>query len=170
MISEGAHAPGFTLPGSDGEEQRQYELSTFTRSGATVLVFYPFDFSPVCTSELCEFRDAEWLTLTPNVDVLGISTDSAYSHRRFIDEHDLSFPLLSDTSGDVIDEYGVKYEEWEGHREVSKRAVFVLDEDQRVRYAWATDDAIQNPDLNEVRNAIDELSPVSLPEERQGSD
>lgn len=170
MITEGAHAPGFTLPGSDGEKLTEYELSTFTDAGATVLVFYPFDFSPVCTSELCEFRDAEWLTITPDVDVLGISTDSAYAHKRFIQMNDINFPLLSDTGCEVIEEYGVRYDEWEGHRKVSKRAIAILDADQRVQYRWQTENAIENPDLSEIHSAINELPSVSLIEDPQSSD
>lgn len=154
MISPGETAPAFQLPGADESTLSTYELESFTGTGATVLVFYPFDFSPVCTSELCQFRDAEWLTLTPDVDVLGISTDSAYAHRRFIADNDLSFPLLSDSSGDVIEAYGVKYDEWEGHRDVSKRAVFVLDSDRVVRYRWATDDATVEPDLDAIYRSI----------------
>lgn len=170
MITDGSHAPGFTLPGTDGEVLEEYELASYTDAGATVLVFYPFDFSPVCTSELCEFRDAEWLTLTPNVDVLGISTDSAYAHRRFSRENDINFPLLSDSGGSVIEDYGVKYEEWEGHRAVSKRAIIILDDDQRVRYRWHTEDATDNPDLGEVNGVISDFSHVSLGDKRQPCD
>lgn len=170
MLTEGAHAPGFTLPGSDGEELTEYDLSTFTDAGATVLVFYPFDFSPVCTSELCEFRDAEWLTLTPDVDVLGISTDSAYAHRRFIQANDINFPLLSDAGAEVIDAYGVRYDEWDGHRKVAKRAVTILDADQRIQYHWETENARENPNLSDVYSAINGIPSVSLVENPQSSD
>lgn len=162
MVSRGETAPGFSLPGSDGTARSTYELESYTADGATVLVFYPFDFSPVCTSELCRFRDAEWLTLTPDVDVLGISTDSAYAHHKFITDNNLSFPLLSDTSGDVIEEYDVKYEEWNGHRDVSKRAVFVLDSEQVVRYRWATEDATDEPNLEAIYRSITDLSSISI--------
>lgn len=162
MPSRDARAPGFTLPGTDGDVIETYDLSTFTTAGATILIFYPFDFSPICTKELCEFRDAEWLTFTPDVDVLGISTDSAYAHQRFSQENDLNFPLLSDTSGTVIDEYGVRYDEWEGHREVSKRALMILDDDQRIRYRWETEDANDNPPLAAVYDEVISLSSVTM--------
>lgn len=58
----------------------------------------------MCTEELCGFRDTEWLTLTEGVDVFGISLDSCYAHKRFIEENELNFPLLSDTRGRVTDE------------------------------------------------------------------
>lgn len=170
MITEGDFAPDFVLPGSDGADIGTYRLASFADTGATVLVFYPFDFSPVCTSELCQFRDAEWLTFTPNVDVLGISTDSAYAHRRFITENNLNFPLLSDASSDVIESYGVRYDEWENHREVSKRAMFVLDDEQMVHHRWETEDATEEPDVDAIYETIEALPSVSLSSSGAGVD
>ncbi|MFB6170495.1 MAG: redoxin domain-containing protein [Haloarculaceae archaeon] len=169
MLSEDEPAPSFSLPGTDGGEFEEYALAEYTEEGVAVLAFYPFDFSPVCTDELCGFRDAEWLTLSPAVDVLGISTDACYAHRAFIDQYGLSFPLLSDTTGEVADRYGVAYEEWELHRGVSKRSVFVVDDEMTVRYAWSTDDAYDTPDLYELHEAIRDVhDPAGAPNERDG--
>lgn len=165
MVSSGQHAPGFELPGTDGGEFERYTLAAATETGVAVLVFYPFDFSPVCTSELCEFRDAEWLQLTDDVDVYGISLDACYAHRRFVNENRLGFPLLSDTTGETTRAYGIDYDEWEYHKGVPKRAVVVVDDGQTVRYRWVADDAYQSPDIEEVHAAISEVDAVDLADE-----
>jgi peroxiredoxin len=151
----------FSLPGTEGEDIRKYRLSDFTEDGAAVLVFYPFDFSPVCTEELCRFRDAEWLTFTEGVDVVGISRDSCYAHKRFIREYGLSFPLLSDTQGEVIERFDLIYDELEHHAGVPKRALVTLDQSHDVRYRWQTEDAYNGPDMDELQESV--LSLVGEP-------
>lgn len=144
----------FTLPGTDGGEIQKYRLSDHTKDGAVVLVFYPFDFSPVCSEVFCRFRDAEFLTFTDDVEVFGISRDSCYAHKRFIEEYDLPFTLLSDTEGEVIEEFGLAYDEWEHHRGVPKRALITLDESHTIRYKWQTEDAYKAPSLDELHQSV----------------
>lgn len=76
----------------------------------------------------------------------GISTDRAFSHAAFADRYGLNFPLPSDCDGSVSDEYGVFYNEVNGHRQVSKRAVFVVDASRIIRYRWVADRVPQQPD------------------------
>ena len=158
MISDSETAPGFTLPGTDGDTIEKYSLANHIDQGAAVLVFYPFDFSPVCTDELCMFRDAEWLTFTENIDVLAISLDSCYAHKRFVNEYDLPFPLLSDTTGTVTEQYGLAYDEWEHHAGVPKRALITVDDTQTVQYTWVTEDAYENPSLEELHQTVTSLT------------
>lgn len=148
----------FELPGTDGSEITTYRLSEHTDDGVVVLVFYPFDFSPVCTDVLCTFRDAEWLTLTAGVDVFGISRDSCYAHKRFAQEYEIPFPLLSDTEGAVVEQLGLTYDEWENHKGVPKRALVTIDNEQTVRYKWQTDDAYDAPSLDELHDTIRSLT------------
>lgn len=163
MGLEVEEAPDFTLPGTRGDlEFERFELSKYTEEGATILVFYPFDFSPVCTTELCNFRDAEWLTLTPDVDVFGISRDGCYAHARFIDEYNLNYPLLSDVEGTVTEAYGVGYEEWELHPGVPKRSVFIIDSSDMIRYSWITEDAYENPSVERLAMEVAKLPDVDL--------
>ncbi|WP_232700552.1 redoxin domain-containing protein [Halobacterium wangiae] len=154
MISEGDTVTDFSLPGTAGEEINEYELSEYTDSGAVILVLYPFDFSPVCTTELCEFRDANWLSFTENVDVFGISHDACYAHKRFIQEYDLPFPLLSDTRGRLTDRLGLSYDEWEHHEGVPKRALVTIDDTNTVRYTWVTESAYESPSLDELHETV----------------
>lgn len=154
MLQEGETAPDFTLPGTAGEDIEPYRLYGYTDSGAVVLVFYPFDFCPICTEEACEFRDAEWLSVTPGVDVFGISSDSAFTHQRFVAEFNLMFPLLSDHRMTVCDLYDVMYTDYFGHENVPKHSVFVIDDSEQIRYTWTAVDTLENPDLEELYDAI----------------
>ncbi|WP_415380875.1 redoxin domain-containing protein [Halosimplex sp. TS25] len=157
MLSDGDAAPDFILPGTDGEAIREYMLAEHTRDGPVVLAFYLFDFNPACTDQLRALRDAAWLDGRDDVTVLGVSRDSAFSHRALAREHDLPFPLISDSDGAVSERYGVRLDELAGHRDVSNRAVFVIDAATKVRYAWAADDPSEQPDWDEVRAALDGL-------------
>lgn len=154
----GDEAPSFALPGTDGDEISNYSLGEYTNSGVVVLLFYPFDFSPVCTAELCEFKDAEFFEFTPDVDVLGISTDSVYAHREFIIQHDIPFPLLSDNGGTVSARYGLQLDDFEQHEAVSKRALVVVDADERIAYFWTANDTSKDFDIEvlcDVRESVD---------------
>ena len=158
MLEKGASAPPFTLPGCSDGEMTSFSLDeTVARERAALLLFFPFDFSPVCTNELCAIRDAEWFQLTPELDVWAISGDSVYAHRVFAEEYGLNFPLLSDTAGRVAAAYDVCYEELKSHERVPQRAVFLIDSTRTIRYAWATDDAFEKPEFFPVKEALDTM-------------
>lgn len=146
--------PEFSLPGTEGEGTQKYSLNEYTEEGGVVLIFYPFDFSPVCTDVLCNFRDAEFLSFTDNVDVFGVSLDSCYAHMRFIEEYDIPFPLLSDTTGTVTERYGLAYDEWEHHEGVPKRALLTIDETRSIRYKWLTESAYESPSYDELHQTV----------------
>ncbi len=94
----GDHAQDFELPNQDGVMTR---LSAIAPGKTLVVFFYPKDGSPVCTKEACAFRDSQHAFTAYNAQVVGISSDSADSHRRFADGNHLDFPLLSDAGGTV---------------------------------------------------------------------
>lgn len=157
-MEPGDTAPKFTLPGTDGSEIAEYKLADYTDAGVVILLFYPFDFSPVCTSELCNIRDAEFFEFTPDVDVFGISTDSVYAHQEFIQRYDLPFPLLSDNKGTVSEQYGLRYDEFGQHEAVSKRAIVVIDDSETVVYTWSAADPEEEFDLDvlhEIQREVD---------------
>lgn len=151
----GDTAPTFTLPGTDGETIEQYSLTDSLEDGPTVLAFYPFDFSPLCTNQLCSFRNAVWLTFTEGVDVWGISPDSAFSHRAYSNEHDFRFPLLSDGPREVTDEFGLLLEEYEQHKSVPRRAIVAIDGSRTVRYRWAAADTHELPTTEIIESATE---------------
>lgn len=150
----GDQVSDFELPGAGENGIEEFSLYDYTETGPVILSFYPFDFSPICTSHLCAFRDAEWLTVNENVDVLGISVDSAYAHQKFREEYDLPFPLLTDRLASVAEQFGVKYDEWKDHPAVCKRAMFAIDDTNTIRYRWYTEDAMNAPSFSELKATI----------------
>jgi peroxiredoxin len=156
MIPEQTTAPDFTTPGanSDGDSTTQFALSDGVTDGPVILLFYPFDFSPVCADQLCTFRDMEWLTFTEGVDVWGISPDSTHCHKRFISEYNLPFPLLTDRLGEVADQYDLLLEEFENHKHIPKRAIVAIDSNQTIRYTWTPENQYTSPDIEDVEAAL----------------
>ena len=94
-LKEGAKAPEFQLPSSDGKE---VSLSDFKGKQRVVLYFYPKDDTPGCTVEACGFRDQIKKIEKKDAMVLGVSPDSVTSHNKFIEKFKLPFILLSDES------------------------------------------------------------------------
>ena len=103
-IQPGERAPDFTLPDQTGES---VTLSELLKDSAVVLFFYPQDDTPGCTREACSFRDAFEDFVEAGATVVGISSDSTGSHRRFADKYNLPFTLVSDATGSVRAAYRV---------------------------------------------------------------
>jgi peroxiredoxin Q/BCP len=102
-VKVGERAPDFTLPDADGKTVR---LADFA-GRPVVLYFYPKDDTPGCTKEACSFRDQYQDFQDAGAAVLGVSSDSSESHRKFAAKHRLPFPLLADAGGQVRKRYGV---------------------------------------------------------------
>ncbi len=127
-VTVGQEAPDFTLVNQVGEK---VTLSEF-RGRKVVLVFYPFAFSPLCTTELCDLRDRRG-TFADDTVLLGVSVDTKYALRAFAEQEGLGFDLLSDfwPHGAVAQAYGVFLPEAGGK---ATRATFVIDRDGVVRW------------------------------------
>lgn len=149
--STGDAAPRFALPAAPGEI---VDVGARFGERPIVLLFFPLAFSSVCTEELCAVRD-DWGAWTElEADVLGISVDSPFVTRRFREELALPFPLLSDFNHDVGAAYGVLYDDYFGLRGVARRAVFVVDMDGRIAYAWVSERDDVLPEFEAVRKAV----------------
>ena len=118
-------APDFELESDDGGRFRLADHA----GERLLLVFYPGDNTPVCTAQLCEYRDGIESFANLGVTVIGISSDGLESHQAFRAKHDLPFVLLSDPKLEVAKLYGCK-----GALGM-KRAVYLIDEQGLVRYA-----------------------------------
>ncbi len=159
-IELGQKAPDFTLPCCDGTKAESLTLSKELGKENIVLAFFPLAFSPVCTDELCQFRDGLSQFNKLNAKVFGISVDSPFANNAFIKAHNLSFKLLSDFNKDVSRLYGVLHEDLRGLKGVSKRSIFVIDKKGIVRYKWVSEDPTKMPDQDEIMRALERLSPV----------
>lgn len=121
-----------------------------------VLVFYPGAFTSVCEKELCSFRDMMAKFNNLNAKVFGISVDSPFANKAFAEKNRLNFELLSDFGGIVSRKYGGVHENFVGieNYTVSKRAVYVIDEEGKIIYSWVSDDPGKEPPYNEVEEVI----------------
>jgi peroxiredoxin Q/BCP len=142
----GAQAPDFTLKDGEG---RDWRLSD-QRGRVVVLLFYPGDETPVCTRQMCSVRDNWEQYRETGAEVVGISTDSVESHRKFAEHHSLPLRLLSDPGRRVAGTYGAK--SWLPGR--AARAVVVIDADGRVRHNRAQPLSLFRPKDDEVLAAI----------------
>jgi peroxiredoxin Q/BCP len=147
-IREGATAPDFTLSDGDGNSWR---LSDH-RGKVVVLLFYPGDETPICTKQMCSVRDRWEDYVATGAEVVGISTDSVESHKKFAEHHDLPLRLLSDPDRKVADAYGAN------SLVPGKvaRSVFVIDAAGTIRYRDVRPLGLFRPKDDETINAIRE--------------
>ena len=123
----GDMAPDFTLPATVGDK---VSLSDYRGKKNVVLLFYPLDFSPVCSAENRECAQLAPGLASDDVAVLGVSVDSLWSHRAFAEKFGISYPLLSDfhPKGEVAKKYGVFLED----RGMAARTAFVVGKDGKI--------------------------------------
>lgn len=131
-VEIGDIAPDFTLADEDGEKVTLSEL----RGRNVVLVFYPLDFSPVCTKELKDITSLSERYQAYGAEVFGISVDSRYTHAAFRRDEQISARLLADfhPKGEVAQRYGV-YIDQAG---IANRGTFVIDAEGRVAHKVVT--------------------------------
>jgi peroxiredoxin Q/BCP len=129
-LKVGDEAPDFTLPAHNGED---VTLSQFRGSRNVVLYFYPKDGSPGCTRQACSFRDSYEVFQEMGAEVLGVSSDSLESHRRFAEAHLLPFRLLSDRDDQVRKLYGAT-----GALGMPGRITFIIDREGVIRHVFSS--------------------------------
>ena len=128
MIAEKTIAPAFTLPDAEG---KNVSLSDFTGK-KVLIIFYPGDDTPVCTAQMCDYRNNVLEFTKRGIAVLGISSDSAASHKSFAERNQLPFILLSDTEKTVAKAYDAL-----GFLGMSQRAYVLVDEKGFVLLAYS---------------------------------
>jgi peroxiredoxin len=151
----GSKAPNFSLVNG---ERETVKLSDATATGNVVLAFFPGAFSGTCTKEMCAFRDSMSQLKGLNANVLGISTDTFFTLKAWGDQQKLGFPLLSDYNKEAIHAYGVVNPDMIGLKNISKRAVFVIDKGGVVRYREILEDARNEPDYDKLKQALAEIA------------
>jgi peroxiredoxin len=146
-IAVGAAAPDFVLK---DQSQKEVKLADF-RGKRVVLVFYPLDWSPVCTNEhVCLVNDLKRFEQL-DAQVLGLSVDSVWSHKAFAEKMGIHYPLLADFQprGAVADKFGVYLSD----KGITGRAIAIIDRAGNI--AWFKQYDIPTvPDVNEVAEAL----------------
>lgn len=165
MVEPGQKAPDFALPGIERSEPAVYQLFEAIEGGETVVLwFFPVTFLPTATAELCAIRDAGWHEVD-GLEVWAISMDSIYAGAAYADEYDLPIALLGDGKS-AAEYYDVRYDEWEGHHGVPKRAAFLVGTDWTIEARWTSDDAFEpvSPSpVGEIGDAIADSFDVAVP-------
>jgi len=150
-LQPGAPAPDFALPSTTGNPIGPQDY----RGRALIVVFYPADWSPVCTDQLALYQELQPEFQRLGADMVAISVDGLYSHRAFAKDRHLRFPLLADfePKGDVSRSYGV-YDTADG---TSERALFVVDPDGVVRWSYVSPTDV-NPGADGILRALEDLA------------
>ncbi len=132
-LQPGDLAPEFSLDDQDGSTLSLSDL----RGRRTVVFFYPAAMTPGCTREACDFRDSVESLRAAGIEVIGISRDDEAKLRRFREQEQLTYPLLSDPDHAVHDAYGAWGEKMNYGKTVEGviRSTFVIDADGRIEHA-----------------------------------
>jgi peroxiredoxin len=148
VVEPGSPAPGFSLIDQDGQRVSLADL----RGQTSVLVFYPLDFSPVCTDQLNVYNEVLDDLDRLGAKLYGVSVDSAYCHKAFQSHLGIRIPLLADfhPKGAVAKAYGVYDEKWGN----SSRALVMIDPDLIVKWAHRSPSALEIPGANLIFDAL----------------
>lgn len=137
-LNVGDEAPDFDLPAVVGNIKQRVKLSDYRGKSNVVLVFYPADWTPVCTAELPAFNAELEKFAGYGAEVVGISVDSIPSHMAWQKKEIgmLSLPLASDffPHGEVASKFGILRDS-EPFPGISERAIFVVDKQGKVAYS-----------------------------------
>ena len=133
MLEEGASAPNFTLP---SQEDKQVSLSQY-KGKWVVLYFYPKDETPGCTIEAHNFQRDQAMYNKENAAILGVSMQDVKSHQAFCTKENLTFKLLADPAGKVVDEYGVQIHAMGPQQEkIASRVTYLISPAGKVVKVW----------------------------------
>ena len=150
-IAVGQTAPDFSLK---DQHQKEVKLADFVGKKNVVLVFYPLDWSPVCTNEhMCLVNDMKAFA-TLDAEVLGVSVDSVWSHKAYAEKMGIAYSLLADFQprGAMAEQYGV----FLADKGITGRAIVIVNKDGKI--AWAKNyDIPVVPDLKEVAAALQQV-------------
>jgi len=153
MIEPGSPAPDFTLSDQDGNK---VSLAEF-RGRTVVLVFYPADFSRVCTDQLSVYQEVLPQLEEEGVTLLGISVDGAFCHKAFREHLNTSIPLLADfhPKGEVSKAYGV----WSEEYGVAGRSLVMVGPDGVVQWSYSSP-PLEVPGANLIFDALEQRTPA----------
>jgi peroxiredoxin len=156
MVDTGDTAPEFSAPLANGDVT-EFRLGDRMDDAPLVLAFFPGAFTGTCTHEMETFEDRLGEFEAAGASVYGISVDLPFALNAFRDDLGLSFGLISDSTRELVDAYDVSMDFASlGVDDVAKRAVFAVDSEGVVDYAWVSDDPGLEPDYDEVLAAVED--------------
>ncbi|GAB3685053.1 peroxiredoxin [Salinarchaeum chitinilyticum] len=154
MPSTGDQAPTFTATIGTSDHE-PFDLDDHLGDGPVVLAFFPGAFTPPCTNEMVALQEHLEGFQDAGATIFGVSADSPFSQGAFREEHGLEFDLVSDMAREAIGAYDVEIDIGDlGLHGVANRSVFVVDEDGTIAYAWEADDPTNEPDYDELLDAV----------------
>ena len=153
MIEPGSSAPDFSLPDQDGNRVSLSDM----RGETVVLVFYPADFSRVCTDQLSVYQEVLPQLEEAGAELVGISVDGAFCHKAFQEQQGLTIPLLADfhPKGEIAKGYGVYSEEYG----VAGRALVMVGPDGVVQWSYLSP-PLEVPGANLIFDALEQRTPA----------
>ena len=149
VIEAGEKAPDFTLRNQDGDK---VSLADF-RGQKVMLVFYPADFSPVCSDQLSIYQEVLPQIAEQGASLVGISVDGTWTHRAFRERLGVEIPLLADfhPKGEVARSYGAFLED----HGTSNRSLVLVDEDGVVEWVHESPSPLEIPGANLIFDALE---------------
>ena len=141
----GDPAPDFELDGTEG----RFRLSDH-RGERVVLLFYPGDFTPVCTKQFCSYAERADDMSSLGATVVGISAQDVDSHTKFVSENGIPVPLLADPDKKVAKSFGASVPVVG-----TRRAVVIVDEDGKVAYKHVHTLGLDFQTVDEIREALE---------------
>ncbi len=152
MVNIGDKAPNFTLVDTD---LKMRSLEEF-KGKKIILSFFVAASSPVCTKEMCTFRDSLDQISKQGAQVIGISNDGPFANKAFAEAQHLNFPILGDYKSQTIRDYGVLMPDLlhvKGY-DAAKRSVFIIDEAGAIVYKWVSDNPLIEPNYQEISDFL----------------
>ena len=146
-LSVGDQAPDFELDGTEG----RFRLSEH-RGTPVVLLFYPGDFTPVCTKQFCSYAERAEDMSSLDATVVGISAQDVDSHSKFVNENGIPVPLLADTDKKVAKQYGASVPVVG-----TRRAVVIVDADGKVAYKHVHTLGLDFQTVDDIKEALETL-------------
>jgi len=143
-LSVGDQAPDFELDGTEG----RFRLSDH-RGERVVLLFYPGDFTAVCTKQFCSYAERAEDMSSLGATVVGISAQDVDSHMKFVNEKGIPVPLLADTDKKVAKSYGAS-----APVVGTRRAVFIVDEEGKLAYKHVHALGLDFQTVDDIREAL----------------
>jgi peroxiredoxin len=152
VLNMGDEAPDFELPDIN---MKIHKLSDY-KGRKRILSFFPAAESPVCTKEMCSFRDSLSDLNKYGAQVIGISIDGPFANKIFTEHHHLNFPLLSDYKRDTIQKYGIVMKDLGPLKDynAAKRSIFIVDENGKIQYKWVSDNPLIEPNQQEIKDFL----------------